>query len=267
MPRPTPPSGPRATLLRVAWLAIALGLLLQLAMLLLAPGFGKDSSPDRSWPRRSRRCRGRCWSVSASPRPGGHQGPPAAGGLTGLLAAPALLARGVNDCCSRRLRPGRLHRRDPQNPLDPPAAADRPLTASLAAAAEQTPLHPRFPLVAAPARSPSRWGRGVSWNGATGPGSATAALSTPAGTWTATPTLANTAWSGCAGPTAPNSQATQASATPAATDRHQNARRCRWRRSASGAIAGRHSRQPGTRAGRRSRGSLRGRPSRRDYPA
>jgi len=40
MPTPKPPSGPWATLLRVAWLAILLGLLLQLALLLVAAGFG-----------------------------------------------------------------------------------------------------------------------------------------------------------------------------------------------------------------------------------
>jgi len=45
MPRPKPPSGPWATLLRVAWLAILLGLLLQLALLLVAAGFGKGISP------------------------------------------------------------------------------------------------------------------------------------------------------------------------------------------------------------------------------
>jgi hypothetical protein len=45
MPRPKPPSSPWATLLRVAWLAIALGVLLQLALLLVAAGFGKDISP------------------------------------------------------------------------------------------------------------------------------------------------------------------------------------------------------------------------------
>jgi hypothetical protein len=45
MPRPKPPSGPWATLLRVAWLAIALGVLLQLALLLVAAGFGKGISP------------------------------------------------------------------------------------------------------------------------------------------------------------------------------------------------------------------------------
>jgi hypothetical protein len=42
---PRAPSGPWATLLRVAWLAIALGVLLQLAVLLVAAGLGKDISP------------------------------------------------------------------------------------------------------------------------------------------------------------------------------------------------------------------------------
>jgi hypothetical protein len=42
---PRAPSGPWATLLRVAWLAILLGLLLQLAVLLVAAGFGKAISP------------------------------------------------------------------------------------------------------------------------------------------------------------------------------------------------------------------------------
>jgi hypothetical protein len=45
MPRPMPPSSPWATLLRVAWLAIVLGLLLQLALLLVAAGFGTTTSP------------------------------------------------------------------------------------------------------------------------------------------------------------------------------------------------------------------------------
>ena len=40
MSTPKPPSGPWATLLRVAWLAILLGLLLQLTMLLVAAGLG-----------------------------------------------------------------------------------------------------------------------------------------------------------------------------------------------------------------------------------
>jgi hypothetical protein len=44
MPRPKPPSGPWATLLRVAWLAILLGVLLQLALLLVAAGFGTSAS-------------------------------------------------------------------------------------------------------------------------------------------------------------------------------------------------------------------------------
>jgi hypothetical protein len=39
-PKAAAPPGPWATLLRVAWLAIALGLLLQLALLLVAAGFG-----------------------------------------------------------------------------------------------------------------------------------------------------------------------------------------------------------------------------------
>jgi hypothetical protein len=44
VPRPKPPSGPWVTLLRVAWLAIALGLVLQLALLLVAAGFGTAAS-------------------------------------------------------------------------------------------------------------------------------------------------------------------------------------------------------------------------------
>jgi hypothetical protein len=39
-PRPKAPTSPWATLLRVAWLAVLLGLLLQLALLLVAAGFG-----------------------------------------------------------------------------------------------------------------------------------------------------------------------------------------------------------------------------------
>jgi hypothetical protein len=45
MSRPTSPTSPWATLLWVAWLAIVLGLLLQLAVLLLALGFGATISP------------------------------------------------------------------------------------------------------------------------------------------------------------------------------------------------------------------------------
>jgi hypothetical protein len=43
--RPRASSGPWATLLRVAWLAILLGLLLQLAVLLVGAGFGKGIGP------------------------------------------------------------------------------------------------------------------------------------------------------------------------------------------------------------------------------
>src|SRR4029453_16026933 len=44
-PKAAAPPGPWATLLGVAWLAILLGLLLQLALLLVAAGFGKAISP------------------------------------------------------------------------------------------------------------------------------------------------------------------------------------------------------------------------------
>ncbi len=44
-PKAAAPPGPWATLLRVAWLAILLGLLLQLALLLVAVGFGTAPSP------------------------------------------------------------------------------------------------------------------------------------------------------------------------------------------------------------------------------
>ncbi|HTE67162.1 MAG TPA: DUF5317 family protein, partial [Actinomycetes bacterium] len=45
-PKPTTPRSPWAMLLRVAWLAILLGLLLQLALLLVAAGFGTDTGPQ-----------------------------------------------------------------------------------------------------------------------------------------------------------------------------------------------------------------------------
>jgi hypothetical protein len=44
MSRPIPPSSPWAMLLRVAWLAILLGLVLQLTMLLVAAGLGAATS-------------------------------------------------------------------------------------------------------------------------------------------------------------------------------------------------------------------------------
>jgi uncharacterized protein DUF5317 len=45
-PKPTTPRSPWVTLLRVAWLAILLGLLLQLALLLVAAGFGTVTGPQ-----------------------------------------------------------------------------------------------------------------------------------------------------------------------------------------------------------------------------
>jgi hypothetical protein len=129
MPRPKPPSGPWATLLRVAWLAIARGVLLQLALLLVA-------EPP---------------SIPLQQRIG--------------ISGPVLL-----------------------RPTSQP--------------------HPRFPVASVPVRSRARWDRCVSWNAATGHASATAAISAIEGAWIATPALASTAWCGCVGPTAPNSQAT-----------------------------------------------------------
>jgi hypothetical protein len=92
MPRPKPPSGPWATLLRVAWLAIVLGLLLQLALLLVTAGFGNVAG-SRSL--LAETCRTVSWSllvcvgvalgrVAAKARV-----PPE--GVTGLLAAPLAL--------------------------------------------------------------------------------------------------------------------------------------------------------------------------------
>jgi hypothetical protein len=92
MPRPKTPSGPWATLLRVAWLAIALGLLLQLALLLVAAGFGKDISPR---PVLAETFKTVTWSVLVCV--GVALGRVAAKGrlplegITGLLAAPVAL--------------------------------------------------------------------------------------------------------------------------------------------------------------------------------
>jgi hypothetical protein len=109
MPRPTPPSGPWATLLRVAWLAIALGLLLQLALLLVAAGYGKDISPR---PLLAETFRTVSWSLLVCVGVAlGHMG---VGLMVGVvfggvflavvvqsapipLSASALLARGVNE--------------------------------------------------------------------------------------------------------------------------------------------------------------------------
>jgi hypothetical protein len=57
-PKLKPLSSPWATLLRVDWLAILLGLLLQLA-LLLAVGFDTAAGVDPCWRRPARPCAGR----------------------------------------------------------------------------------------------------------------------------------------------------------------------------------------------------------------
>jgi hypothetical protein len=92
MARPTPPSGPWATLLRVAWLAILLGLLLQLALLLLAAGFGKDISPR---PVLAETLKTVSWSllvcVGVALGRVAAKGRLPLEGITGLLAAPLAL--------------------------------------------------------------------------------------------------------------------------------------------------------------------------------
>jgi hypothetical protein len=92
MPRPKTPSGPWATLLRVAWLAIALGLLLQVAVLLVAAGFGKDISPR---PVLAETCRTVSWSllvcVGVALGRVAAKGRLPLEGVTGLLAAPLAL--------------------------------------------------------------------------------------------------------------------------------------------------------------------------------
>jgi hypothetical protein len=136
-PNPTRPPGPWATLLGVAWLAILLGLLLQLAVLLIAAGFGTVAGPGSRLAETSRNV---SWSLlvcvgvagaPAGPTPlwvlalkaaeyawvgrrawGGAFGHVAAGLVTGIifggalltltvLAAPprlpSLLAKGVNE--------------------------------------------------------------------------------------------------------------------------------------------------------------------------
>ena len=295
MPRPKPPSGPWATLLRVAWLAIALGLLLQLALLLVAAGFGKGISPR---PVLAETFKTVSWSllvcvgvalgrvaakgrlplegvtgllaaplaltaanavqkgvaeamdaagVPAGPAPlwvlaikaaeygclglalewvgrrawGSALGHLAVGLMTGVvfggaflavvvqsaptpLSTPSLVARGLNELlfpagCALVVFIAEVLRTH----VDPAAAADRPL-GPVAAAAEQTPPSP-VPVGVSSRPVTLRWGRGVSWTGATGHASATAAISALEGAWTATPALASTAWCGCVGPTAPNS--------------------------------------------------------------
>jgi hypothetical protein len=92
MSRPTPPSGPWVTLLRVAWLAILLGLLLQLAVLLVAAGFGKDISPR---PVLAETLKTVSWSllvcIGVALGRVAAKGRLPLEGLTGLLAAPLAL--------------------------------------------------------------------------------------------------------------------------------------------------------------------------------
>ena len=92
MPRPKPPSDPWATLLRVAWLAIALGVLLQLALLLVAAGFGKGISPR---PVLAETLKTVSWSllvcVGVALGRVAAKGRLPLEGVTGLLAAPVAL--------------------------------------------------------------------------------------------------------------------------------------------------------------------------------
>jgi hypothetical protein len=89
---PKASSSPWATLLRVAWLAILLGLLLQLAMLLVAAGFGTDISPR---PVLAETFKTVSWSllvcVGVALGRVAAKGQVPLEGLTGLLAAPLAL--------------------------------------------------------------------------------------------------------------------------------------------------------------------------------
>jgi Family of unknown function (DUF5317) len=91
-PEPKTPRGPWVTLLRVAWLAILLGLLLQLALLLVAAGFGTAISPR---PLLAETCRTVCWSllvcVGVALGRVAAKGRVPLEGVTGLLAAPLAL--------------------------------------------------------------------------------------------------------------------------------------------------------------------------------
>jgi len=92
MLRPKPPSGPWATLLRIAWLAILLGLLLQLAVLLVAAGFGTGISPR---PLLAETLKTVSWSllvcVGVALGRVAAKGRVPLEGVTGLLAAPVAL--------------------------------------------------------------------------------------------------------------------------------------------------------------------------------
>ena len=91
-PKAAAPPGPWATLLRVAWLAILLGLLLQLALLLVAAGFGKDISPR---PLLAETLKTVSWSllvcVGVALGRVAAKGRLPLEGITGLLAAPLAL--------------------------------------------------------------------------------------------------------------------------------------------------------------------------------
>jgi hypothetical protein len=91
-PKAAAPPGPWATLLRVAWLAILLGLLLQLAVLLVAVGFGKGISPR---PVLAETLKTVSWSllvcVGVALGRVAAKGQVPLEGVTGLLAAPLAL--------------------------------------------------------------------------------------------------------------------------------------------------------------------------------
>jgi hypothetical protein len=91
-PKAAEPSGPWVTLLRVAWLAILLGLLLQLALLLVAAGFGTAPSPR---PLLAETLKTVSWSllvcVGVALGRVAAKGRMPLEGVTGLLAAPLAL--------------------------------------------------------------------------------------------------------------------------------------------------------------------------------
>jgi hypothetical protein len=91
-PKAAAPPGPWATLLRVAWLAILLGLLLQLALLLVAVGFGTAPSPG---PLLAETLKTVSWSllvcVGVALGRVAAKGRLPLEGITGLLAAPLAL--------------------------------------------------------------------------------------------------------------------------------------------------------------------------------
>jgi hypothetical protein len=92
MPRPTTRSGPWVTLLRVAWLAVVLGLLLQLTLVLVAAGFGTVAGSRVLVAETSKTV---CWSllvcVGIALGRVAAKGPVPLEGVTGLLAAPLAL--------------------------------------------------------------------------------------------------------------------------------------------------------------------------------